>query len=149
MACSGLRSCDIVLPKFLKDIDQTERALNLALTMRNFVEQYSYGNGNQLSVKIGLHYGRAIAGVIGQHKPQFSLIGDTINTASRVCSNCESDVITISEQAYERVKNNGHEYKERKIEAKGKGSLTVFEIGRKKGKNFEVIKSIRKCLFII
>ena len=39
--------------------------------------------------KIGIHYGRAISGVIGHHKPQFSLIGDTVNTTSRVCSTGE------------------------------------------------------------
>ena len=37
-------------------------------------------------VKIGIHYGYVIAGVIGDHKPQFSLIGDTVNTTSRLCS---------------------------------------------------------------
>jgi len=37
-------------------------------------------------LKIGIHRGPVIAGVIGFHKPQFSLIGDTVNTTSRICS---------------------------------------------------------------
>lgn len=41
-----------------------------------------------------------IAGVIGDHKPQFSLIGDTVNTTSRVCSTGEDGEINISEEAF-------------------------------------------------
>lgn len=54
-------------------------------------------------IKIGIHFGRVIAGVIGLHKPQFSLIGDTVNTTSRVCSTGISGKITISEQSYEQL----------------------------------------------
>ena len=43
-------------------------------------------SGKNLEVKIGVHTGSVISGVIGETKPQFSLIGDTVNKASRVCS---------------------------------------------------------------
>ncbi|MBK8156696.1 MAG: hypothetical protein IPK55_12210 [Streptococcus sp.] len=36
-------------------------------------------NGDELRVKIGIHTGPVISGVVGLHKPQFSLIGDTVN----------------------------------------------------------------------
>ena len=39
-----------------------------------------------MQLKIGIHRGEVIAGIIGSHKPQFSLIGDTVNVTSRVCS---------------------------------------------------------------
>lgn len=57
--------------------------------------------GKTLVGKIGIHYGIAISGVIGYHKPQFSLIGDTVNTTSRVCSTGLEDKITLSEVAFE------------------------------------------------
>lgn len=40
-----------------------------------------------------------MAGVIGGHKPQFSLIGDTVNMAARVCSTGETNSVTLSDQA--------------------------------------------------
>jgi guanylate cyclase len=40
----------------------------------------------KLNIKIGIHHGNVIIGVIGFHKPQFSLIGDAVNTTSRHCS---------------------------------------------------------------
>lgn len=55
-------------------------------------------------------------GVIGHHKPQFSLIGNTINTASRVCSTALEEKITLSESAYMRVTNNKCKFIERIIE---------------------------------
>lgn len=47
-------------------------------------------------IKIGIHFGKVMAGVIGYHKPQFSLIGDTVNTTSRVMSTGENGKITVS-----------------------------------------------------
>ena len=106
MACSGLRACDITLPRQIADIDQTERIIYLANDMKKYVDQKSLSEGKKMTIKIGIHYGRVIAGVIGYHKPQFSLIGDTINTASRVCSTSDCQYITISEPVYERIKGN-------------------------------------------
>jgi class 3 adenylate cyclase len=63
-----------------------ERAINLAFDLKNVVSTIKWGNSNELKIKIGINYGRVMAGVIGHHKPQFSLIGDTINTTSRVMS---------------------------------------------------------------
>jgi len=40
----------------------------------------------KLNIKIGIHHGNVMIGVIGFHKPQFSLIGDAVNTTSRHCS---------------------------------------------------------------
>lgn len=44
-------------------------------------------------MKIGIHYGRVLMGVIGSIKPQFSLIGDTVNTTSRLCAHCPEGLI--------------------------------------------------------
>ena len=91
----------------------------------------STGKSKSLVIKIGIHYGRVIAGLIGYHKPQFSLIGDTVNTTSRVCSTGDYGKITISSQAYERVMECPYIFKEKRIEAKGKGILIVYEVNRK------------------
>lgn len=61
--------------------------------------------GIPLKLKMGINFGRVIAGVIGFHKPQFSLIGDTVNTASRYASNCPEGKFYISDTVYEIVKS--------------------------------------------
>lgn len=79
---------------------------------------------------LGIHYGQVIAGVIGHHKPQFSLIGDTVNTTSRVCSKGKSGEITISTEAYERIKDKMKFVFSNPIEvfAKGKGDIVLYEL---------------------
>ena len=57
-------------------------------------------NNKGIKIKIGIHRGMVISGVIGHHKPQFSLIGDTVNTTSRHCSTGEAMVITLSREAH-------------------------------------------------
>lgn len=96
------------------------RVTNLAFDMKNYVANVKWGSsGQQMVIKIGIHYGRVMAGVIGFHKPQFSLIGDTVNTTSRVMSTGESGIITLSKQAIDELPkdaNLGFTFKERIVE---------------------------------
>ncbi|EAS03767.2 adenylate/guanylate cyclase domain protein (macronuclear) [Tetrahymena thermophila SB210] len=107
----------------------------------------------QIGIKIGIHYGPVLAGVIGGHKPQFSLIGDTVNMASRVCSTGEANFITLSEQAKESCQfelqilnekrfhqQNGFQIVlfERTVNAKGKGNIKTYQVKFKKYKKKEI-----------
>lgn len=69
--------------------------------MMEYIQTYNYKPGKRLVLKIGIHYGNCIFGVLGYHKPQFSLIGDTINYTSRHCSTGEKGRIILSQAAYE------------------------------------------------
>lgn len=102
----------------------------MAIDMMNYVEESVLDDGTSLTIKIGIHYGRAIAGVLGYHKPQFSLIGDTVNTTSRCCSTGLDAKITLSEQAYEQVAGSGYLFEERVIYAKGKGDMKTYVLRR-------------------
>lgn len=98
--------------------------------MKRFTQPLTYGKeGNKILLKIGIHCGPVIAGVIGHHKPQFSLIGDTVNTTSRLCSTGRDGKIIISEKAYEQVKQYHNLcFFDRKVDAKGKGELMTYEV---------------------
>ena len=120
MACAGLKATEyeITLGES-ESINPTKRIINLGFDMMRSASQVTYGSdGKPLQIKIGIHYGPVIAGVIGFQKPQFSLIGDTINTTSRVCSTGKEGKITISEQAYCQVKDVGWTFVERPVEVK-------------------------------
>ncbi|CAK86305.1 unnamed protein product (macronuclear) [Paramecium tetraurelia] len=126
MAAAGLKACEQELA-YLSEIQPVQRALNLAEMMITYIRSKLWGHQSQpLIGKIGIHYGRAISGVIGFHKPQFSLIGDTVNTTSRVCSTGQEDRIILSEKAFEQLKNEKIEFEVRYVEMKGLGQRPTY-----------------------
>jgi class 3 adenylate cyclase len=56
------------------------------MEIMNFVKSMYLKNGKNLEINIGIHSGSVISGVIGDTKPQFSLIGDTVIKTAAVCS---------------------------------------------------------------
>lgn len=83
MACGGLKFIEEKLGQELKEKTPTKRILDLALGMMDYIDKFTYDAGKKLELKIGIHKGNCSYGVLGYHKPQFSLIGDTVNTTSR------------------------------------------------------------------
>ncbi|RNA21511.1 soluble guanylate cyclase 88E-like isoform X1 [Brachionus plicatilis] len=59
-----------------------------------------------LKIKIGFHTGSIVAGIVGLSNIQFCLFGDTVNTASRMCSNSDAGKILLSDNSFSQLKNS-------------------------------------------
>ena len=79
-------------------------------------------------MRIGIHTGPVVAGIVGVKKFQYDIWGDTVNTASRMESSGEVGHVNISEATYELVKNEpGLSFTPRgKVQAKGKGEMEMY-----------------------
>lgn len=108
MACAGIKACENEVSSQILLIEKCKRVLDAAFEMM--------ADSNDLILKIGIHKGKVIAGIIGYHKPQFSLIGDTVNTTSRICSTSDKGIITISAEVHEKVKFSEYFFKKKMIE---------------------------------
>lgn len=131
MACTGIPICEVDIPSKILSINKTRRLVDMAFEMMKYVDGFMTNKFQKLKLKIGIHQGNVIAGVIGDHKPQFSLIGDTVNTTSRVCSTGESGQITLSEEAVKNLNICSYQYTKKVVEAKGKGTLNVFQVKKR------------------
>jgi class 3 adenylate cyclase len=123
MAAGGLPT-----PNTTHSID----VINAALEMRNFIEE---GKANKVAqglpyfeVRIGVHTGHVVAGIVGVKKFQYDIWGDTVNTSSRMESCGEVGKVNISEATYTLVKDHPKfSFTNRgKIEAKGKGAIKMY-----------------------
>ncbi len=77
----------------------------VALEVQNYLQQLREQNPNIWLVRIGIHTGQVIAGMLGHKKLSFDIWGHTVNLAARLESSCQAGKINISETTYGKIKH--------------------------------------------
>ena len=86
----------------------------------------------EFNIRIGLHTGPAVAGVVGIRKFVYDIWGDTVNLASKMERQSETGKINISGDTYELVKNHFNCTYRGKVAAKNKGEIDMYFVDSKK-----------------
>ena len=106
--------------------DHAEAVAEMALAMLTEIERVAIESNQPLSVRIGMHTGSVVAGIIGKKKFSYDLWGDTVNTASRMESHGIPGRIQVS-AAVREVLGAKYLFGDRgEIEINCKGRLRVF-----------------------
>ncbi len=113
------------------DGKKEEGAVNMiaaALDMQDCISKENEGKSEEekLQMRIGIHSGTVIAGVVGIKKFQYDIWGDTVNIAARMEQESDPGRINISTETYQLTKDKVVTTYRGKIEAKNKGPMDMY-----------------------
>ena len=113
-----------------------EKLADMGLEMLELLEKYRAETGTDIRIRIGMHTGVAVAGVVGLKKFIYDIWGEAVNTASRMESHGVPDRIQVLGSTTKKLAST-HLFEERgKVDVKGSGMLTTYFLtGRRDRQN--------------
>ncbi|GIL96581.1 hypothetical protein Vretimale_2365 [Volvox reticuliferus] len=105
--------------------------IDFAIRMQALTRHIKNAQGEPVQLRIGIHTGPVVGGVLGAKTPRFSIYGDTVNVASRMESHGLPGKIHISDASYNRImEREKYAVRERgNITVKGRGNMKTYLIG--------------------
>jgi class 3 adenylate cyclase len=107
-------------------LDVVNAAIEILSFITTHLAQRAQEGKEQFEIRIGIHTGPVVAGIVGVKKFAYDIWGDTVNTASRLESSGMPGKINISGTTYERIKDSFPCTYRGKIQAKNKGEIDMY-----------------------
>lgn len=111
-------------------MDVIKAALEIQAFVDKNIEERTKEGKPSFEIRIGIHTGPVVAGIVGSKKFAYDIWGDTVNIASRMESSGEAGKINISETTYQLAKETFKCTFRGKIKAKNKGEIDMYFVER-------------------
>jgi class 3 adenylate cyclase len=98
----------------------------MALELVRVTEQVAASSGYDLTVRVGMHTGPSVAGVVGTRKFIYDVWGDAVNRASRMESHGVPGRVQVSEDTYRRLRDSFTFEPRGTIDVKGLGPTMTY-----------------------
>ena len=108
--------------------DHAKAVVSTALLMLEAMDRFNEANNTELMMRIGIHSGPVVAGVIGKHKFTYDLWGNTVNVSSRMESSGTPGRVHISAQTAELLGDDFALESRGLVQAKGLGEVATFYV---------------------
>ncbi len=106
--------------------DHAVMAVKTGLALLDLLDSFNRQRDHNLQVRIGIHTGAVMAGVVGKERMQFDIFGDHVNIASRFESSGEKGRVNVSYETYIRARDH-FDFEERgKIALKNKANMRAY-----------------------
>jgi class 3 adenylate cyclase len=107
-------------------------AVSVAIEIQRFMRKRRAAKGSDtFEVRVGIHSGPVVAGIVGVMKFAYDIWGDTVNTAARMEQNSEPGRINISQATFDLIKKDFDCSYRGEIAAKHKGALKMYFVEEK------------------
>lgn len=107
-------------------IDVVSATMDIQQFMQQHWQKRKREGKEPFEIRIGVHTGPVVAGIVGDKKFAYDIWGDTVNLASRMESSGEAGKVNISGSTYELVKDKFKCMHRGKIQAKNKGEIDMY-----------------------
>uniref|UniRef100_UPI004057738E adenylate/guanylate cyclase domain-containing protein n=1 Tax=Candidatus Electrothrix sp. TaxID=2170559 RepID=UPI004057738E len=109
------------------------QAIRAGLRMMQFINEFNRGKLFAFEMRVGIHTGPVMAGVVGHKRMQFDVFGDNVNIASRFEASGEPGRINISEETYRQAQSHFTFEKRGLISLKNKKAMEAYFVVGERG----------------